>query len=51
MSAKDVFHDAVKRALQKERWVITDDPLRFKVGNVNVQSALHLRQAIAIAGA
>ncbi|MEQ9236630.1 element excision factor XisH family protein [Coleofasciculus sp. E2-BRE-01] len=25
----------MKRALQKEQWVITDDPLRFKLGNVN----------------
>ncbi|MFH7027816.1 MAG: XisH family protein [Heteroscytonema crispum UTEX LB 1556] len=27
MSAKDRFHDAVKTALQKDGWVITDDPL------------------------
>ena len=26
MTAKDKFHDAVKSALQKERWNITDDP-------------------------
>ena len=25
MSAKDLFHQAVKQALQKDRWVITDD--------------------------
>ncbi|MEO1146679.1 MAG: XisH family protein [Cyanobacteria bacterium J06638_22] len=35
MSNKDIFHESVKRALQKEDWVITDDPLRFKFGNVN----------------
>lgn len=27
MSAKDVFHESVKHALQKEKWVITHDPL------------------------
>jgi hypothetical protein len=26
VSAKDIFHEAVKQALQKEQWVITDDP-------------------------
>jgi hypothetical protein len=26
MGAKDLFHNAVKVALQKEQWVITDDP-------------------------
>lgn len=35
MSAKDIFHEAVKQALQKERWIITNDPLSFKFGNVN----------------
>lgn len=37
MSAKDIFHEAVKQALQKEQWVITNDPLRFKFGNINFQ--------------
>ncbi|WP_254721886.1 XisH family protein [Kovacikia minuta] len=27
MSAKDVFHESVKHALQKEKWGITHDPL------------------------
>ena len=30
MSAKDQHHDAVKTALLKEQWIITDDPLRLK---------------------
>lgn len=47
MSAKDVFHECVKRALQKERWVITDDPLRFKFGNVNFQVDLGAEQLVA----
>ena len=27
MSAKDIFHDTVRNALERERWIITDDPL------------------------
>ncbi len=27
MSAKDIFHNAVRKALEKEGWVITYDPL------------------------
>ncbi len=30
MPAKDVFHDTVRNALEKERWTITDDPLFIK---------------------
>ncbi len=47
MSAKDIFHDAVKQALQKEQWIITDDPLRFKFGNVNFQVDLGAEQLVA----
>ena len=47
MSAKDAFHDAVKQALQKEQWVITDDPLKFKFGNVNFQVDLGAEQLLA----
>lgn len=31
MSAKDRFHDVVKRALQKDGWQITHDPLSLQV--------------------
>ncbi|QTA85809.1 XisH family protein [Desulfonema magnum] len=27
MTAKDIFHDVVRNALEKEEWIITDDPL------------------------
>jgi XisH protein len=30
MTAKDKFHDAVRAALEKENWVITDDPMKFQ---------------------
>ncbi len=31
MAAKDVFHNVVKTALQKDGWLITDDPLTIRV--------------------
>ncbi len=47
VSAKDIFHEAVKKALQKEQWVITDDPLKFKFGNVNFQIDLGAERLVA----
>ncbi|BAY81815.1 XisH protein [Calothrix parasitica NIES-267] len=32
MPAKDIYHNMVVNALQKEGWVITDDPLKLKWG-------------------
>jgi hypothetical protein len=34
MAAKDIFHDVVKIALQKDGWTITDDPLHIRLGGV-----------------
>ena len=31
MSAKDIFHNSVRSALEKEGWIITHDPLFIKV--------------------
>ncbi|MBD2151339.1 XisH family protein [Pseudanabaena sp. FACHB-1277] len=47
MSARDLFHEAVRQALQKEQWVITDDPLKFKFGNVNFQVDLGAEKIVA----
>lgn len=47
VSAKDIFHESVKQALQKEQWVITDDPLKFKFGNVNFQIDLGAERLVA----
>jgi len=30
MPAKDIFHDKVRRALEKDGWTITDDPYSLK---------------------
>ena len=47
MSAKDIFHDVVKEALQKEQWIITKDPFGFKFGNVNFQVDLGAEKLLA----
>lgn len=33
MSARDTIHDAVVRALQKDGWTITEDPLTLEFGD------------------
>ena len=45
--ARDIFHDNVIKALEKEDWIITNDPLSFKVGNVSVQIDLGAERLIA----
>ncbi|MFM7407882.1 MAG: XisH family protein [Cuspidothrix sp.] len=47
MSAKDIFHEAVKTALEKDQWLITNDPLKFKFGNVNFQVDLGAEKLVA----
>lgn len=32
MSARDIYHYQVKRALEKDGWIITDDPLQISLG-------------------
>jgi hypothetical protein len=46
MSAQDIFHDVVKRALEKEQWVITADPLRLKFGGINFQVDLAAQRVL-----
>lgn len=36
MPAKDLFHDNVRRALEKDGWTITDDPLTLRIGRRDV---------------
>ncbi|MDZ8083854.1 MAG: XisH family protein [Nostoc sp. DcaGUA01] len=47
MSAKDVFHEVVKIALQKDGWQITHDPLLFNVGGVKMSIDLAAQKLIA----
>ena len=47
MAAKDRFHEAVKIALQKENWIVTDDPLRLEVGGTRFEIDLGAEQFLA----
>ena len=40
MPAKDFLHDAVRTALEKDGWTITDDPLTFKAEGIRFLSTL-----------
>jgi hypothetical protein len=44
--AKDIFHNIVKKALIKEDWIITDDPLILKVGVITFQVDLGAEKVI-----
>jgi XisH protein len=45
--AKDIFHNTVKTALQKDGWQITDDPYRLRYGVADVYIDLAAKEAIA----
>jgi hypothetical protein len=47
MGAKDLFHYAVKQALQKENWQITADPLVIKIENVKFEVDLGADKILA----
>ncbi|MEL7506291.1 MAG: XisH family protein [Cyanobacteria bacterium J06633_23] len=47
MAAKDVFHDAVKRALEKDGWDITNDPLFIRFGGIDMYIDLGAERIIA----
>jgi XisH protein len=45
--AKDYFHSVVKAALIQDGWAVTDDPLKIKVGGVDMEIDLGAEQMIA----
>nr|WP_313887505.1 XisH family protein [Nodosilinea sp. LEGE 07088] len=47
MAAKDLFHDAVKRALEKDGWTITHDPLFISFGGVEMYVDLGAERILA----
>ena len=47
MSAKDFFHNAVRLALEKDGWLITDDPLRFIVDTIEFPLDLGAERLLA----
>jgi XisH protein len=44
--AKDRFHDAVKHGLEKEQWIITDDPLELEWEEITVKIDLAAERLI-----
>ena len=47
MAARDIFHDAVKQALETAGWQITHDPLSLQIGGVERYIDLGAEQLIA----
>ena len=45
--ARDKFHEEVRSAVEAEGWIVTDDPLSFKIGKVQVQMDLGAERLIA----
>jgi predicted nuclease of restriction endonuclease-like RecB superfamily len=45
--AKDLFHNAVRAALQKENWIITDDPLKIEAGGAKFEIDLGVERLLA----
>lgn len=47
MTAKDFFHETVKRGLTKDKWIVTDDPLELEWEEVTVKIDLGAERLIA----
>lgn len=45
--ARDLVHDAVRAALEKENWVITDDPLSLSYEDIDASIDLGAEKVIA----
>jgi XisH protein len=47
MPAKDFYHDTVRTALEKDGWIISDDPLTLSIGSRSVYVDLGARKLLA----
>jgi hypothetical protein len=45
--AKDIYHDPVKRALQKDGWTITHDPFPLQIGKKRLSADLGAERLIS----
>jgi hypothetical protein len=45
--AKDLFHQAVKQALIKDGWTITNDPLTIRIDRVKLEIDLGAEKVFA----
>ncbi|MBD2518264.1 hypothetical protein H6G93_25475 [Nostoc sp. FACHB-973] len=50
MPAKDLFHNVVRYALEKEGWTITHDPLHLRVGKIDMYIDLGAEQVSILLG-
>jgi len=46
VSAKDIYHNTVKRALQKDGWTITHDPFPLQIGRKRLSADLGAERLI-----
>jgi XisH protein len=47
VSARDIYHDTVKRALQKDGWTITHDPFPLRIGKKRLSVDLGAERLIS----
>jgi XisH protein len=47
VSARDIYHDIVKRALQRDGWTITHDPFPLKIGKKRLSADLGAERLIS----
>lgn len=45
--ARDIFHNAVRAALEAQEWTITHDPFALKAGEVNMEIDLAAEKVLA----
>jgi len=47
MSRRDIYHDAVRHALEKDSWTITHDPYPLEIGGKNLAADLGAERLIS----
>jgi hypothetical protein len=47
MARRDIYHDTVKRALQKDDWTITHDPFPLQIGKKRLSADLGAERLIS----
>ena len=47
MAKHDIYHETVKRALQKDGWTITHDPFRVTIGKKRIEADLAAERLIS----
>ncbi|MBA3923954.1 MAG: XisH family protein [Nostocaceae cyanobacterium] len=45
--ARDLFHNIVRSAIEKDGWIITDHPLSIRCGGVDIQIDLGIEKLLA----